>query len=258
MCEWLKNSIGNLAPLPFSLNRSWSDDARDASYPCSDAKEQSALCINGDAVKSMWNNDGQISPLHFCKMVIARYKEMYKMWYDDMGFKKMLDFRAALEVESPTQDVWRAAKRRYLIFTQVAHSLPDLTFKRIFADNKESEISESERHKEFCSDQVITLSKDVNGVSVALSKCGIRGAWEIGLRKCSVDSATTKSIYEKIKEALPFSGIDNNKLCNEGERWWYWYEELSDRDWIDVLGSDLSKRLDTLLEFAEKLLERSK
>lgn len=258
VCEWLKNSIGNLAPLPFSLNRSWSDDARDASYPCSDAKEQSALCINGDAVKSMWNNDGQISPLHFCKMVIARYKQMYKIWYDDMGFKKMLDFRAALEVESPTQAVWRAAKRRYLIFTQVAHSLPDLTFKRIVADNKESEISESERHKEFCSDQVITLSKDVNGVSVALSKCGIRGAWEIGLRKCSVDSATTKSIYEKIKEALPFSGIDNNKLCNEGERWWYWYEELSDRDWIDVLGSNLSKRLDTLLEFAEKLLERSK
>ena len=33
VCQWLKNSLGNLAPLPFEMNRSLSDKARDRLYP---------------------------------------------------------------------------------------------------------------------------------------------------------------------------------------------------------------------------------
>lgn len=234
-CEWLKNSIGNLAPIPFSLNRSWSDDARNANYPCEDSREQEALCIeDGASIGSMWNNKGQISPIDFCKMVIARYIKMYKSWYDELGIGRILDFKSALTNESPSQGVWRAAKHRYSIFIQVASSLPDWTFKRVIADNKESEIPEDERYKEFCSDQVITLSMDVKkGVSVALSKRGMHGAWKVGLRKSSGDSSTSKTVFEQVN-ALDADLIDKSKIQNENERWWYWYDEIKDTEDVNV------------------------
>lgn len=257
VCEWLKNSMGNLAPLPFSLNRSWSDAARNEKYPCDDSNEQALLCIeDGISIASMWDSGEQILPLKFCKSTITRYGMIYRRWFDGLGVGQILNFNEALEEKTmPNSEIWNTAKHRYSAFSKVSSLLSGMnfTYKRIIADNKEQEIHDDELCREFCADQVITLSKDVNGVSVALSKCGIRGAWEIGLRKCSVDSATTKSTYEKVKERLPFSSIDNNKLCKDGERWWYWYEELPDQ--TDGLELKLSERLDALLRFAEKLSE---
>ena len=260
VCEWLKNSMGNLAPLPFSLNRSWSDAARNENYPCGDSNGQVSLCIeDGINIASMWDSKGQIVPLNFCVNTITRYSMIYRSWFNDLNVGQILNFGEALDEKTTSNsEIWDAAKHRYSAFSKVESLLSGMsfTYKRIIADNKGQEIRDDELCREFCADQVITLSKDVNGVSVALSKCGIRGAWEIGLRKCSVDSATTKSTYEKVKATLPFSNIDNNRLCREGERWWYWYEELPDR--IDGLESMLSDRLVVLIGFAEKLLERNK
>lgn len=260
-CEWLKNSMGNLAPLPFSLNRKLSDAARDENYPCRDSDElkplcQKQLCLgeDGTGIASMWGLDGQIVPLKFCAATIKRYRQIYTCWYRELGFDLLLDFRNALEgTADPSSEIWKAAQHRYFAFSKVQSLLAGMnfTYRRIIADNKELEISDDELCREFCADQVITLSKDVNGVSVALSACGIRGVWEIGLRKCSVDSATTRSTYEKVKKLLPFGNIDNNNLCGNGERWWYWYEEVSDQ--IDGRESELAKRLDALLQFAERL-----
>jgi len=248
-CEWLKNSIGNLAPLPFSWNRSWSDAARTANYPCEIPSEQKALCIdNGASIESMWN-DGQISPIDFCKMAIARCCKMYEQWYYGLGIGRILDFKSALEAESPVQDIWSAAKYRYSIFSQVASFLPGWTFKRIVADNKESKIPEHERYKEFCSNQVITLSMDVNGASVALSKCGIHGVWEIGLRKSSADSSTDKHVFEQVK-ALDV--IDKDKIQSDNELWWYWYDEIKDSENVNV--QEIVERLKSLLRAAEKML----
>ena len=250
-CEWLKNSIGNLAPLPFSLNRSWSDAARSANYPCEVPREQQALCIDdGASIESMWNG-GQISPIDFCKATIARCLQMYEQWYKELGIGKILDFKSALEAESSTTGVWQAAKHRYLIFAQVAFLLPGWTFKRIVADNKESEIPEHERCKEFCCNQVITLSMDVNGVSVALSKCGIYGVWEIGLRKSSADSSTSKTVFERVK-ALDANLIDKSKIQNENERWWYWYDEIKDSEDVNV--QEIVVGLESLLQTAKKML----
>lgn len=269
-CEWLKNSMGNLAPLPFSVNRKWGDDARDENYPCryDDSKSQAErarcqaeLCIeDGASVASMWDPDGQISPLKFCAATIERYRLIYKRWYDGLGLGEILNFRRALEDTATHQsEIWDAAKHRYASFSKVLSMLPDKNFKhrRIVADDKEQKIDGDERFLEFCADQVITLSKDVNGVSVALSKCGIRGAWEIGLRKCSEDSTTTRSTYEKVKAKLPFvasSGItiEADKLRKVGERWWYWYDKPQEQmDGLEV--KQLSERLAALLEFAEGL-----
>ena len=268
VCGWLKNSMGNLAPLPFSVNRSLSDSVRDASYPSSKRPDEAQyLCVDGDSIASLWGLDGQIVPLKFCTATIRRYRKIYTCWYQELGFDQLLDFSKALEEKTvPDSEIWKIAQHRYFAFSKVQPMLASMnlnfTYKRIIADNKEQDIRDDELCREFCADQVITLSKDVNGVSVALSKCGIRGPWEIGLRKCSADSATTKSTYAKIKKLLlqPSSNIDKAKLCNDGERWWYWYEEVSDQP--DDLESELAKRLDALpkrlnalLRFAEKLCQ---
>ena len=261
VCEWLKNSMGNLAPLPFSLNRSWSDAARNENYPCGDPDGRVSLCIDrdGTSISSMWDSDGQIFPLKFSMNTITRYGRIYRHWFDDLGIGRILNFSDALDEKTThNSEIWDAAKHRYSAFSKVLSLLSGMnfTYKRIIADNKEQEIHDDELCREFCADQVITLSRDVNGVAVALSKCGIRGAWEIGLRKRSVDSATTKRTHEKVKMMLPLSNIDNSRLCKEGERWWYWYEELPDR--IAGIELKLSERLHALMGFADKLLECDK
>ena len=257
VCGWLKNSMGNLAPLPFSVNRSLSDSVRDASYPSSKRPDEAQyLCVDGDSIASMWGLDGQIAPLKFCAATIKRYRQIYTCWYRELGLDRLLDFRKALEeTADPGSEIWKTAQHRYFAFSKVQSMLAgknlNFTYRRIIADNKEQEIRGDELCREFCADQVITLSKDVNGVSVALSTCGIRGVWEIGLRKCSTDSATTRSTYEKVEKLQPSSDLDSKKLCKVGEPWWYWYDEIPDQ--IDGLESKLVNQLDALLKFAERL-----
>lgn len=252
-CEWLKNSIGNLAPIPFWQNRSLSDSARDANYPgC--VEDQASLFINGADVEAMWR-ESAISPLDFCNAVIKRCRKLYEEWYRDMGFGVIFDFKAAIESPTPSSELWRAAIRRHDIFKQVVSALPDmgLTFKSIAAENKEQEISQEEKlHEALCCNNVVTLSVDVNGASVALSSTGINGVWEIGLRKSSDDSATSKDTYGRIKatfEHESHEGIDCDKLC-EGETWWYWYDQFQNQEVVEV---EIERKLRALYEFAEQI-----
>ncbi len=267
ICEWLKNSMGNLAPLPFSLNRKLSDSARNENYPCCDSDKrkqlyQKQLCLgeDGGSIASMWGSDGQIDPLKFCTTTIRRYRQIYTCWYRELGLDRLLDFRKALEEKAgPDLEIRKIAQHRYSVFSKIQSKLAGMnlnfTYKRVIADNREQEIREDELCREFCVDQVITLSQDVNGVSVALSKYGIRGDWEVGLRKCGDDSSTTKSTYAKVKMLLPSSDIDSQNLCKDGERWWYWQEEVPDQ--LDDLEPDLAKRLVALARFAERLCQGS-
>lgn len=253
VCEWLKNSMGNLAPLPFSLNRSWSDAARNKNYPCDDSNERDSLCIDKDGISiaSMWNCDGQILPLEFCKHTISRFRIIYERWFGDLGVAQILNFREALEKTSPNSEIWGYAKHRYSVFSKVLSLLTGMnfTYKRITADNKEQEIQEDELCREFCADQVITLSKDVNGVSVALSKCGIRGAWEIGLRKSSGDSSTLETVFKKVND-LSADLIDKSKI-QKNQRWWYWYDEIEDPE--DVKVEEIAGILKSLHQAIEKM-----
>lgn len=253
ICEWLKNSMGNLAPLPFSLNRSWSDAARNKNYPSDDSNERDSLCIDKDGISiaSMWNCDGQILPLEFCKHTISRFRIIYERWFGDLGVAQILNFRDALEKTSPNSEIWGYAKHRYSVFSKVLSLLTGMnfTYKRIIADNKEQEIQEDELCREFCADQVITLSKDVNGVSVALSKCGIRGAWAIGLRKSSGDSSTLETVFKKVND-LSADLIDKSKI-QKNQRLWYWYDEIKDSE--DVKVDEIVGILKSLHQAIEKI-----
>ena len=235
-CEWLKNSIGNLAPIPFWVNRSLSDSPRDANYP-GRTEDQDSLFIKGADVEAMWR-EGAISPLDFCNAAISRYRKLYKIWYMDMGFDMIFNFKAAIECSTPPSELWRAAIRRYSIFMQVVSALPDmgLTFKSIVADNKEQEILRHNLYESICYNGVITLSVDVNEVSVALSSRGINGVWEIGLRKASGDSIASKETYKTVREVYEHEtpkNINPAKFC-EGDPWWYWYDEFQNRGEFEI------------------------
>ena len=101
ICQWLKNSIGNLAPLPFEMNRSLSDRVRDRLYPYCEkvekseaaAKVQNDYCLDGDAIEAM--GDFSKSPKAVYAFVVAtitRFSNLYKKWYEGLSYDKLLDF----------------------------------------------------------------------------------------------------------------------------------------------------------------------
>ena len=255
VCEWLKNSIGNLAPLPFSVNRSLSDSVRDASYPSREHPDEAGyLCVDGWAVAGMWI-DGRINPLKFALTTIRRFSCIYSQWYDDLSIGSLFDFKRALE-QTPTS-IPAGAKpvmRRYSIMTAIKKEMePIFTFKHIVTDNKESDIAVNELHKMFCGADLITLSCDINGLAVAIVRHRSGGNWKVGFRKGSDDSETKDEVLRKVKEMCEgqyTECLDKNKLC-KGNTWWYWCEELPDM--TEKLGFELKSRIDKLLHFAKKL-----
>lgn len=255
VCEWLKNSIGNLAPLPFFVNRSLSDSVRNAFYPGFEyPNEAQYLCVDGGAVAGMWIN-GRINPLNFALTTIRRFSCIYSQWYDDLGIGSLFDFKRALE-QTPTA-IPAGAKpvvRRYLIMTVLKKEVKSVfTFKHIVTDNKEIDIAENELHKLFCGEDWIIMSCDINGLSVAVVRQRSGGNWEVGFRKGSNDSETKDEVLRKVQELCERQHtecLDNNNLC-KGNTWWYWCEELPDT--MENLEVELKSRIDKLLKFAMML-----
>ena len=257
VCEWLKNSIGNLAPLPFSVNRSLSDSFRDASYPSSKSpREARHLCVDGQAVAGMWC-DGRIDPLKFALATIRRFSCIYSQWYDDLGMGSLFDFKSALE-QSPTfiPAGGMSVIRRYSVMTAVQKEVkPIFAFKHIVADNKEKEIAETELHRSFCGEDWMTLSYDIiDGLAVALVKCQSGGNWEIGFRKGSNDETTKNEVQCEVQKLCERHRPDCLEHLCKDNTWWYWCEELPDQ--TECIERELASRLNKLLVFARMLLKQ--
>lgn len=102
ICQWLKNSLGNLAPLSFEMNRSLSDKARDRLYPYCGKPEreteairiQKDYCIDGNALEEMraFANDKDAQRA-FIVGTLCRLSELYKKWYYGLKFDKLLTFQ---------------------------------------------------------------------------------------------------------------------------------------------------------------------
>ena len=106
-CE-VVNSIGNLAPLPYSLNRKLSDDSRLRVYPFSNeegvdqsevARYQQSLIIEPDTVgkedKSTFggaDEAGKKQRENFCTRVKTRFAKIYRTWYDGIKLNDLLSF----------------------------------------------------------------------------------------------------------------------------------------------------------------------
>ena len=101
LCQWLKNSAGNLAPLSFEMNRSLSDRERDCFYPYCEHPEcekiarkiQTAYSIDGKKLVELRgfakNVDAQKS---FISFALSRYATLYEKWYKNLSFNRLLQF----------------------------------------------------------------------------------------------------------------------------------------------------------------------
>lgn len=254
LCEWLKNSIGNLAPIPFSLNRSLSDSERDKNYPfCKGGgvdhvgNVQAELVLNGDHVASMWKN-GQISPIDFCVATLDRFIALYLEWYDKLGINEILNFEGALSTSSPSKEVHVNVCKRWSGLSKVKESFPEMTYKRIVADNKEEEIPSDGLSRTLCAEDWITLSCETGGVSVAVTKYREGGKWQIGLRKSGNESSTDAGILDQVKDL--FKRFENEEvqhlsICHDSP-WWYLCDEYDD----DEVASVMVPRVKLLMAFA--------
>ena len=119
-CREVVNSIGNLAPLPYSLNRKLSDDSRLPSYPYDekDADQYKVSCYQkslriepgtmGKEDKATFGGTDEAAIRqreYFCNKVKKRFVTIYKEWYDGIGLKKVLSFD---DVNSSDESVMRA------------------------------------------------------------------------------------------------------------------------------------------------------
>lgn len=106
-CRKVVNSIGNLAPLPYSLNRKLSDDSRLPTYPfdvddkeadqCKVTRYQQSLMIEPGEMedKATFLGSDEAARIQrdgFCAKVKRRFAEIYKTWYDGVGLKDLLSF----------------------------------------------------------------------------------------------------------------------------------------------------------------------
>lgn len=91
VCRELKNSIGNLAPLDFSLNRSLSNGDRPDYYPKKEYKDNLLIAKNfqGYAKADFENIDNENKQLYFCQTTINRFIQIYKKWNE--AFKLNFD-----------------------------------------------------------------------------------------------------------------------------------------------------------------------
>lgn len=96
---WLVNSIGNLAPIDFSMNRSLSNKPRSQHYPVADlndpdfALKQAGCCITTEdgrliAEEAKSFNEKTLEwQRPFREMVLTRFERIYGLWYGSLFVK---------------------------------------------------------------------------------------------------------------------------------------------------------------------------
>ena len=96
---WLVNSIGNLAPIDFSMNRSLSNKPRSLYYPVSESNDpdldlkRAGCCITFDDGKLIakeaegYNEKSCEWQEPFRRMVLTRFERIYGLWYGSLFVK---------------------------------------------------------------------------------------------------------------------------------------------------------------------------
>ena len=101
ICQWLKNSLGNLAPLSFEMNRSLSDKERDRYYPYCGKPDREAEAIqiqtdyfiDGAALEAMSLFVKDVKAQRaFIAGTLSRFAKLYGKWYFGLSFDRLLSF----------------------------------------------------------------------------------------------------------------------------------------------------------------------
>lgn len=234
-CREVVNSIGNLAPLPYSLNRKLSDDSRLPTYPftdekgvdlCKVARYQQSLRIKPDTMgkenkASFGGSDAEARKQRkdFCTMVKTRFIEIYRTWYDGIGFKNLLTFEDVVSFDES------ALRAKFMI--EVFRKLKGEEGIGIYGlEFGEGGVEKS--IKEYLSNVLryswVSVEKALDDCAVAftLNLSGSSGSdIEFGVRKLPEKQSTEEDIRNHIaKVDLPY------KTDKSENKYWYAYSDM--------------------------------
>ena len=255
VCQWLVNSIGNLAPLPFEMNRSLSDKARDRFYPYCGSSEKEGLassmqrdyCLDGEAIESMRdfdkNADGVFS---FVSATVKRFARLYEKWYYGLSFDKLLDFSSIKTMEGGVGNRYRILQAVSEQFKADGVSVQYYTTDGARHTAGESHPAESDWYIWEWVSILANMKKWV--IELCFARDG--QSYQLGVGKVVVGSHD--ALPEDAAALFADPGIDGWEKANDDSYWYYCKKGFVEGGGDSVLEGvvDEFKRL---LEMSEKL-----
>lgn len=238
ICDWLVNSVGNLCPLPFSINRSISDSQRSEKYPfevsCSDNYEdkQKEYHVNGKMVSKMWTSDHKIDKKAFAIMTISRFCEIYRFWYDNLGIQNLFNGSNVLGLkEEEIANMPTAVKyvvERYWTLVRLKDSLPGEWTLRY--QNGSMEVQVDDEVQDVCVKDWLSLCREFGPVAVSIWRQRDVCKWYVGISKKCNEEQTKLEIAEVVKKAVDKGALG---LKCEVDKWWYAHTEFDQKAFLN-------------------------
>lgn len=97
LCKMVRDSIGNSAPLPFSLNRAKKDSPPGKNYPTGYRDGSAEMLHLKECDVRKYNCDGKIHrngpmAVHFVCTTFSRISALYRNWYEGCEIGKLFDY----------------------------------------------------------------------------------------------------------------------------------------------------------------------
>ena len=229
--HWL-NNIGNLAAIPFEINRSKSDNNDDWKYYIDNNHN---LRVELNCIENLSKNPNSITSkkevaLVFAQTTFKRCQLIYNDCYIAL-FKQLV---------LSSDDITPLAKKRKNIFEIIQNKIKGVNYYFVTQNNsKELQVGDDanwEWNMPWLSCGIVL--NDFHYVAVAIGIEESRLVYEIGVRKAP-DKLTADP-----KKSLNF--LDNYMIYNEG--WWYIERDLSEEE-FNVL--DIQEEFNKLIDFVK-------
>jgi len=235
LCGALVDSIGNLSPLPYSVNRRISDKTRLPSYPCPEGtdndtvlqKQQSLKIQSGEVGNTSQEQFASAGPegtkarKEFAKHVFNRFKRIYECWYEGIGLKELLSYDKIIS-DTPV------ARRADLMSNVLAllRCKGDGVYKPygLRFDGHE-EFFEGENVRGYYSYAWVSVERDCGNYSISFTVNDAGTAVELGIRKSPGQVSCDENTREMLRNALD-GKLPKGADFEESNKYWYAYSNV--------------------------------
>lgn len=241
LCRKLINSIGNLSPLPYWLNRMISDGDRTRSYPfpegyCEQGKPtvrtlQESLRIEPEKVgtyreKEFIGPEGAEVRKAFCMTTLARLSRLYGDWYLGTGMKELLDYEN-LDSDTPID-----RRKRIMERLLAASDEMKTPYELWYLGDGSVEHRASRRGVDFYRYSWLSVGRVLGDFMISFTMNASGDSLELGLRKAPARESTTKAGFDELQSILErHPKPDGWSLYSfekgDGGRYWYLLKTLT-------------------------------
>lgn len=209
-------SIGNSAPIPFSVNR-----AKNASAPGRDycGEMQPALYLKSEVLATFQEGGSRLEEdmdkaQDFVRATSTRFSELYASWYNSLEIGNLFDFESHIGFDSTPYDVIRSRRES---FVKLMGSNPQLKVYAVI-DCYEYELDLNGHFQEwwFLKWLSIGIASSDGKSFIAISTDGKQ--WQTGLRKHPSLSEVDADYGDRVATPLGFR--------RENHDWWYHLREV--------------------------------